>query len=203
MIQRVYEQAKQAALLNEVIVATDDAWIAETVSRFGGNVQLTSAEHPNGTARCAEVARHFPEYGGIVNIQGDEPYIHPEQIDQLCRLFSDIDASLFTQAKLLNDPDALKNPHIVKVTFDEQGYATAFERRPDPIPQTGFKHIGLYGYRAQALQEIIHLAPTENELREHLEQLRWLDHGYRIKVGITEFESRSVDVPDDILELKN
>ncbi len=206
MIQRVYEQAKLAKKLSKVIVATDDPIIFETVKNFGGEVMMTSGDHFNGTSRCAEVASHYTDFNFVVNIQGDEPYIHPEQIDELCNLFSDNEAGLFTQAKKLIDPTAIQNPNVVKVIFDENNYAVDFKRSFSAswrIEGDIYKHIGIYGYKISVLQEIVKLSPTENEKKHHLEQLRWMDNGYKIKVGITSYESISVDLPSDIAKLKD
>lgn len=213
MIQRVYEQAIQAEGLDQVVVATDDARIFEHVRGFGGTVQLTRADHPSGTDRCAEVATHFPEAQFLLNIQGDEPFIQPEQIDLLVdTLVHHPVCTLATLAKQLIDPEALTNPNVVKVVFSETVGAIYFSRHPIPylrgVPplewlaqQTFYKHIGLYGYRRDTLLALARLSPSPLEQAESLEQLRWLENGYRIAVGITELETMGIDTPEDLVRL--
>ena len=213
MIQRVYEQAKKCELLSSVFVATDDDRIFESVMEFGGQVKMTT-EHNSGTERCNELAQNLEEkFDVVINIQGDEPCINPEQISQLATLFSDEDTTITTLAKQIKTADELLDENTVKVIFDENNFAINFSRFPIPEPKSFdvekwfvmnkfYKHIGIYGYRAKVLQEICKLQPTKKELSEKLEQLRWLENGYKIKVGITTLESQSVDVPKDIENLK-
>ena len=212
MIQRVYEQAKKCELLSSVFVATDDDRIFESVMEFGGQVKMTT-EHNSGTERCNELAQNLEEkFDVVINIQGDEPCINPEQISQLATLFSDEDTTITTLAKQIKTADELLDENTVKVIFDENNFAINFSRFPIPEPKSFdaekwfvmnkfYKHIGIYGYRAKVLQEICKLQPTKKELSEKLEQLRWLENGYKIKVGITAFESISIDVPKDIEKL--
>ncbi len=212
MIQRVYEQAKKCELLSSVFVATDDDRIFESVMEFGGQVKMTT-EHNSGTERCNELAQNLEEkFDVVINIQGDEPCINPEQISQLATLFSDEDTTITTLAKQIKTADELLDENTVKVIFDENNFALNFSRFPIPEPKSFdvekwfvmnkfYKHIGIYGYRAKVLQEICKLQPTKKELSEKLEQLRWLENGYKIKVGITAFESISIDVPKDIEKL--
>lgn len=208
MIRRVYEQSKQSQGLDDVIVATDDERIADEVLQFGGKVALTSTKHRNGTERCAEVLERYPEYDYVVNIQGDEPFIKPQQIDGLCDLL-DGNVQLGSMVKQIEDPDLLHNPSIMKVILNRFHEAIYFSRTCVPyirdFPQeewlqhhTFYKHICIYAYRSDILFEITNLPPGDLELAESLEQLRWIENGYRIKIGITEFESHSVDTPKDL-----
>ena len=212
MIQRVYEQAKKCELLSSVFVATDDDRIFESVMEFGGQVKMTT-EHNSGTERCNELAQNLEEkFDVVINIQGDEPCINPEQISQLVTLFSDEDTTITTLAKQIKTADELLDENMVKVIFDENNFALNFSRFPISesksfdvekwfVMNKFYKHIGIYGYRAKVLQEICKLQPTKKEISEKLEQLRWLDNNYKIKVGITTLESQSVDVPKDIEKL--
>lgn len=213
MIRRVYEQAAKARCLDELVVATDDERIVEHVLAFGGEVMLTRDDHPSGTDRCAEVARRYPEAQRILNIQGDEPFIQPEQIDLLMEtLFARKHFSIATLAKKIEDPGLLANPNVVKVVFSEKQGALYFSRQPIPFlrgvkpeewhtQHAFYKHIGLYGFRRHALLQISRMSPTPLERAESLEQLRWLEHGIRIAVGITEWETAGVDSPEDLLKL--
>jgi 3-deoxy-manno-octulosonate cytidylyltransferase (CMP-KDO synthetase) len=213
MIRRVYEQACRAKSLDKVVVATDDNRIYGHVLSFGGEVMLTRNDHPSGTDRCAEVARQFPEAQLILNIQGDEPFIQPEQINLLTEtLISRKGFPIVTLAKKISDTSLLQNPNVVKVVFSEIQGALYFSRHPIPFlrgvaPEQWlahhifYKHIGLYGFRRQALLQVARLAPTLLEQAESLEQLRWLEHGIRIAVGITEWETIGIDTPEDLLKL--
>jgi 3-deoxy-manno-octulosonate cytidylyltransferase (CMP-KDO synthetase) len=199
MIQRVYEQCLQAASLSEVIVATDDGRIMETVKNFGGNVLMTSSTHMNGTSRCTEISASLPQFDYIINIQGDEPLIHPEQIDELAELFQNVNAQIVTQAKISTDLNEWNNPNIVKVILDDQQFALDFVREPDDLfPGQFFKHVGIYGFKTYALQEIMKLEPTQNEMDRRLEQMRWLDNGLMINTGITTYDSISIDTTEDL-----
>lgn len=210
MIQRVYEQCLKADSLTDVIVATDDTRILNDVIRFGGNAMMTSSEHLNGTSRCAEALKNYIEGNSssidfVINIQGDEPFIQPEQINELSLLFSDTSATIFTQAKKNTNLELLSNPNIVKAILDDSNFAIDFKRiiTTNEIQQAFFlKHIGIYGFKADILSDIIKLSPTQNELEHQLEQLRWLDYHYKIKVGITEYESISIDTKEDLENLK-
>lgn len=213
MIQRVYEQAIQSARLGRVVVATDDRRIYDTVLGFGGEAFFTRAEHPSGTDRCAELARRFPEYPWVINIQGDEPFIQPEQIDLLAdTLLESTRCSIATLVKSIEEPALLDNPNVVKVVFSNRREALYFSRQAIPYQRnaagaqwterhTYYKHIGLYGFRRSALLRLAKLAPSGLELSESLEQLRWLENGFRIAVGITEFETQGIDTPDDLHRL--
>ena len=208
MIVRVYEQCNKANSISDIVVATDDTRIYDVVEKFGGNVIMTSEHHLNGTSRCAEVLENYKiseKFDVVINIQGDEPIIQPEQLDELASLFSDNDIKLGTLVKKETDFSQLRNRHIVKATLDNNMYAMTFwrvssdENLIHTIQKEGFfyKHIGIYGFKANTLRKIVALPPTENEQELHLEQYRWLDNGYQLKTGITQFESISVDTPED------
>jgi 3-deoxy-manno-octulosonate cytidylyltransferase (CMP-KDO synthetase) len=213
MIQRVYEQCKKAKSLTNVIVATDDDRIAKEVERFGGIVWKSVEQHQNGTSRCAEVAENCNSdprgdfrYNYVINIQGDEPLINPNQIDELASIFKNKNIPIATQVKKETDLSLLDNKNIVKAILDENNFAIDFKRIIDDkkllaeIFTSGFfyKHIGIYGFKTNLLVKLVNLAPTKNELDHHLEQLRWLDYGFKIKAGITEYESISVDTKEDL-----
>ncbi|QTE37829.1 3-deoxy-manno-octulosonate cytidylyltransferase [Mucilaginibacter sp. P19] len=213
MIQRVYEQAKKCRSLSEVIVATDDDRIFNHVNGFGGVAVMTGANHQSGTDRCAEVARLHPGYDVIINIQGDEPFIDPEQITKLTACFNDPDTQLATLVKRILTEQELHNTNSPKVVINKLSEAIYFSRATLPHirgqePEnwlefhTFFKHIGIYGYRADILQEVTKLSVSPLEKAESLEQLRWIDNGYRIKVAETELETHAVDVPEDLEKLK-
>lgn len=214
MIQRVYEQAKSCSTLTDVIVATDDERIFNEVSRFGGKVVITSTSHQSGTDRCAEVVNKLTEqYDVIINIQGDEPFIDPKQITQLCNCFLDKKTQIATLVKSITEQSDLFNENKVKVTFSKNQFAIYFSRNAIPFfrgeayenwlkKHTYFKHIGIYGYKTKILKEITLLKPSKLELAEGLEQLRWLENGYNIKIAETELEAISIDTPEDVAKLK-
>jgi len=203
MIQWVYERALTARLLHDVLVATDDRRIYDAVKAFGGQVEMTSASHPTGTDRLAEVARRH-EADVIINIQGDEPLIQGEVIDAIVRpLLDDPELAMSTAKVRLTDAEQIREPSVVKVVTDESGNALYFSRSPIPYPRNGeyaqyYKHIGLYGYRRDFLLKYIELPQTPLEMAESLEQLRALGHGYRIKVVEVASETVGVDTPEDL-----
>jgi 3-deoxy-manno-octulosonate cytidylyltransferase (CMP-KDO synthetase) len=205
MIQRVYEQCKKASSLSTVIVATDDHRIFNHVISFGGKALMTAATHLSGTDRCNEVIQSLAtKYDIAINIQGDEPFINPEQINQIVSLFSSPEITIATLVKKMETISLLTDVNSPKAIFDKNGIAQTFCRSIAQIKpkQDYYKHIGIYGYRTQTLAEICKLPPSENEKTERLEQLRWLDNDYKIKVGITTFESLSIDTPEDIEKIK-
>ena len=213
MIQRVYEQAKKCGHLNEVIVATDDSRIFDHVTAFGGVAILTSSAHQSGTDRCAEVAQKHPDYEVIINIQGDEPYIDPEQISKLISCFNDAGTQIATLIKRVQTEQELHNINSPKVIINKHSEAIYFSRSPLPHirgqkPEnwlqhfTYFKHIGIYGYWADILQQITKLPMSSLEKAESLEQLRWIENGYKIKTAETEIETIAIDTPEDLLNLK-
>jgi 3-deoxy-manno-octulosonate cytidylyltransferase (CMP-KDO synthetase) len=209
MIQRVYEQARQANL-QQVLVATDDARIADAVRDFGGQVVLTGAEHQSGTDRCFEAyTRHDAPFDCIINIQGDEPFIQPEQINLVISCFESPATQLATLIKEIADPAELLNPNSPKVITDSRQQALYFSRHPIPYfrgaePEswlqhhTYYKHIGIYGYRADILEQITRLPPSRLEMAESLEQLRWLENGFKILTAVTTQENIGIDTPADL-----
>lgn len=214
MIQRVYEQAKKCTQLSDIIVATDDERIYNHVIAFGGKAVMTSPDHQSGTDRCAEVTQIHPTYEVIVNIQGDEPYIDPEQIKKLISCFNDSATQIATLIKKVLTDDELNNTNSPKVIINKHSEAIYFSRSPLPHirgqePQnwlqhfTYFKHIGIYGYRADILQQITKLSISSLEKAESLEQLRWIENGYKIKVAETELETYAIDTPEDLEKLNS
>lgn len=217
MIQRVYEQASQCKLLSQVVVATDDERILHHVQNFG-KVVMTGSHHESGTDRCLEASKLLPdnlelrESDVVINIQGDEPFIQPEQIELLGLLFRDTDTSIGTLVKKIEDPHDLFNPNIVKVVFDSRGRALYFSRWPIPFirgkeqgewpeAHTYFRHLGMYGYRLGVLKQLAGLALSPLEKAESLEQLRWLENGYKIRVAETTHQSPGIDTPDDLKKI--
>lgn len=212
MIQRVYEQV--CGVLDKVCVATDDERIVDAVKTFDGEVVLTSDQHRSGTDRCYEAYNKTGKgYDIIINIQGDEPFIQPEQIETLKACFADPTVDIATLVKPFRADDdfesALFNPNTPKVVFNKNREAMYFSRSIIPYirgekhtewlkTHTFYKHIGLYAYRATVLQEITQLPQSSLELAESLEQLRWLENGYKIKVGITHQETIGIDTPEDM-----
>ena len=210
MIRRVYEQASKASLIDEVVVATDDGRIFDHVKSFKGQVLNTSDQHRSGTDRCAEVLTHIPDAEIIVNVQGDEPFIDPDQIDQLVQfLQANPDLGIATLAKLTEDPAEIFDPNVVKVVFSQDKQALYFSRSPIPhVRETPndfwptispfYKHLGLYAYRSEVLRKVSSIEPTALETAESLEQLRWLENGMKIGVSITSLSSMGVDTPEDL-----
>jgi 3-deoxy-manno-octulosonate cytidylyltransferase (CMP-KDO synthetase) len=212
MIQRVYEQAKKCNDLAEVIVATDDTRIYDHVLNFGGVAVMTSSDHQSGTDRCAEVALQHPQYNVIINIQGDEPYIDPEQINKLAHCFNNAGTQIATLVKKIKTVEELLNVNSHKVVINKLSEAIYFSRSPLPHIRgqeqqnwldyfTYFKHIGIYGYRADVLQQITKLPVSSLEKAESLEQLRWIENGYRVKVAETELETHAIDTPEDLRKI--
>jgi 3-deoxy-manno-octulosonate cytidylyltransferase (CMP-KDO synthetase) len=209
MIQRVYEQVSEAGL-DKVLVATDDRRILEHVQAFGGESVMTSPEHQSGTDRCYEAFCLLPnDYDYIINIQGDEPFVQPLQIKTLASCFSNPDTQIATLIKKITVPEELFNPNTPKVVVDQMGQAIYFSRHPIPYCRQAeasgwlqrheyYKHIGIYGYRADILAAITRLPPSPLEKAESLEQLRWLDHRYRITTAITDLETFGIDTPEDL-----
>ena len=211
MIQRVYEQARK--VLDHVCVATDDDRIFNAVQSFGGEVVMTSAQHRSGTDRCFEAYRTLGGHEDVViNIQGDEPFIKPEQIESLIACFDSPQIQIATLVRPFvasEGYEALANPNSPKVVLNERHEALYFSRSVIPYLRgvepaewlarhTYYKHIGMYGYRADVLGQITCLPQSSLELAESLEQLRWLQNGYTIKVGITTQETIGIDTPADL-----
>ena len=202
MVQHVYERAAKAALLQRVIVATDDARIAAAVTQFGGEAAMTPSALPSGTDRVAAVARDLP-FDIVVNIQGDEPLMEPAMIDQVVRaLLDDPQLPIATLCRRMPSAEDLANPNIVKVVRDHHDNALYFSRSPIPFKRGAapvyWKHLGIYGYRKASLLQFVGLSPTPLEQAEQLEQLRALEHGLRIRVLETPHDTIAVDTPDDL-----
>lgn len=205
MIQRVYEGALKATLLDTLVVATDDQRIFDEVQRFGGNVMLTSSMHQSGTDRCAEVLEHYMDCDVVINIQGDEPLVAAEQLDQLLAAFEDREVQIATLVHARVTPSDLQNVNRIKVLADHAQNALYFSRSPLPNMHYAkndkfpwLRHIGLYAYRTKTLQQISKLKSCELEKAESLEQLRWLYYGFPIRLVQTHIETPNIDVPDDI-----
>ncbi len=218
MIQRVYEQA--AKVFEHVCVATDDRRIYDAVKGFSGKAVMTSPEHGSGTDRCLEALENYSRESGltfdtVINVQGDEPYIRPEQLNQLKECFNNPGVNLATLVKRVKNKDELLNRNAPKAVIDNNGYAIYFSRSPIPYPMNTeitddyvkntkfYRHIGLYGYRASTLQQICSIKQSFLEKTEKLEQLRWIENGLRIKVKETEYESYAVDTPTDLAFLNS
>ncbi len=211
MIQRVYEQAQQSTKLHRVVVATDDVRIADVVNAFGGEVRMTRSDHASGTDRCAEIAQseNLNENDVVINIQGDEPFIAPAQIDTLCGLFENRVVEIATLYKSFLSLDDCSNPNTIKLVADTHGKALYFSRAAIPFSRSGslslnqFKqHIGIYGYRAGVLSQLSSLPLSLLEQTEMLEQLRWLENGYSIYATRSEHTSWSIDTPEDLKKVK-
>lgn len=211
MIQRVYEQVGK--VLDDVYVATDDDRIKNTVEGFGGKAIMTSPDHKSGTDRIEEAVEKIGgDFDVVINIQGDEPFIHESQIKELCACFDDADTQIATLGKPFTAEmgmEALENPNSPKIVVDNRGYAMYFSRsvipyirntrREEWIGQFPYlKHIGLYAYRREVLRQVTQLPQSSLEIAESLEQLRWLQNGYKIKVGLTDVETVGIDTPEDL-----
>lgn len=212
MIQRVYEQAMKA--IDNVYVATDDQRIYDVVMNFGGQAVMTSPEHLSGTDRCAEAADKITELNGkrtevVINIQGDEPFIRPEQIDLLKSCFNDSNVKIATLVRKTTPGEDILNPNQPKVIIDSEDNAIYFSRTPIPYIRDSdistwsekhvfYKHIGLYAYRMETLKQITKLKRSKLEIAENLEQNRWIENGIKIRTAVTEWESMGIDTPDDL-----
>ena len=205
MIQRVYEQCKKSLLLNQIVVATDDERIYQHVDEFGGNVIMTSTTHESGTDRCNEIILNSNiAHDIIVNIQGDEPFINPKQIDQTITNLINSKADIATLAKKIDDLKLVFDTNTPKVIFNKKTkIAKDFVRKIHKINKDKkyYKHVGIYAFKATVLNEISKLSQTEREMNEKLEQLRWLEHNYQIIIGITDHESLSIDTQEDLNKL--
>src|SRR5574344_120481 len=211
VIQRVYEQV--ASLLSDAVVATDDERIEKSVKDFGGKVIMTSPNHKSGTDRCYEAFTKLDgHFDVVVNIQGDEPFIQKSQIETVCKCFDDPRTQIATLAKPFTKDDgnlALSNSNTPKIVIDNNSYAMYFSRSIIPYIRgvdmsiwlknfNYLKHIGLYAFRSEVLKEITQLTQSSLEKEESLEQLRWLQNGYKIKVGLTDVETIGIDTPADL-----
>ena len=208
MIQRVYEGAIKSKLINLLVVATDDSRIQDEVLNFGGNVEMTSEKHNSGTDRCAEVAKKYPEYDLIVNIQGDEPLVDFRQLDQLIQVFEKESIQIATLATKKITREELENPNRIKIVIDKNNSALYFSRsvipnqlnyKDDGLSSYPFlRHIGLYAYRRDTLFLIAKLPVSLLEKIESLEQLRWLYNGFSIHVSETTIETPNIDTIEDV-----
>jgi len=211
VIQRVYEQV--AGVLDDAVVATDDKRIYDAVLRFGGKAEMTSTAHRSGTDRCWEAyCKQGKTYDVVVNVQGDEPFIRPAQLETLKSCFDDPETQIATLVKPFAESDglaALENPNSPKVVLDARSRALYFSRSVIPYLRgadrqewlrrhTFYKHIGIYAFRAEVLKEVTALPQSALERAESLEQLRWLENGYRIGAGITTFDTVGIDTPQDL-----
>ncbi|BEG98483.1 3-deoxy-manno-octulosonate cytidylyltransferase [Bacteroides sedimenti] len=216
VIQRVYEQV--LGCLDEAYVATDDVRIEEAVKAFGGKVVMTSNMHKSGTDRCFEAYTKVGEgYDVVVNIQGDEPFIQPSQLESIKECFKDASTQIATLVKPFDANDSfemLENVNSPKVVVSKNWNALYFSRSVIPFMRnsdksewlknhTYYKHIGLYAYRAEVLKEITALPQSSLEIAESLEQLRWLENGYTIKVGVTDLETIGIDTPEDLIKAES
>ena len=219
MIRRVYEQASSCSGISDLWVATDDERIERHVKEFGGRVIMTSGDLRSGTERCNEAVNIlFRKYNEpcdvVINIQGDEPFIHPEQISQVADCFEYPEVTIATLVRKITSAEELADPNVVKVVMDIHSRAIYFSRAALPYLQnrndkkptgefTWYKHVGIYGYSPSVLREITSLAPSALEQAESLEQLRWIENGYSIRILETEFDNIAVDIPDDLLKFTN
>ena len=205
MIQRVFEQCKKCKSLNNVIVATDDKRIYDHVKKFNGNVIMTEESHKTGTERCNEAANKLTEeFDIVVNIQGDEPFIDPHQITELISIFNDDKTQIGTLVSPIKNKEIFRHKNTPKAILNEKGKAINFCRE---IPKSAkkkfiYQHVGIYAYKKDILKEICALPESKNEVKEQLEQLRWLDNNYEIKTGITDFYNIAVDTQEDIEKIK-
>lgn len=209
MINRVYEQVAKSSMITEVVVATDHSEIFEHVKSFGGNVVMTDEHHASGTDRCFEaLTKQDSSFHYVINIQGDEPFIQPVQIDLLASTL-DGETEISTLVKRITEPEVLFNPNVVKVVLSRSKDALYFSRSTIPhlrnVPREDwlknyvfYKHIGMYAYRSDILEAITGLPVGELEKAESLEQLRWLENGYRIRASVTETEALGIDTPADL-----
>ncbi len=210
MIQRVYEQAKKSKSLQKLVVATDDQRILDHVLSFGGEAVMTSPEHPSGTDRCWDAFPQLKEaYQYVINIQGDEPFIDPSQIDTLSALLQDGTTELATLMIPVSKAEDLFDTGEVKIVLNDKMEALYFSRMAIPYLKgveqafwhehhAYYRHVGMYAYRSDVLKKITKLPVSSLERAESLEQLRWLENGYRIKCGVTHFESHCIDTPEDV-----
>ena len=208
VIQRVYEQV--SSLLDEVYVATDDERIFQAVESFGGRAVMTRTDHKSGTDRIEEAAEKIgSDADVIINVQGDEPFIQPSQIETLMHLFDAPETQIGTLGKRFETIEGVENPNSPKIVTDNRGFALYFSRSPIPYVRgidrnlwleayPFLKHLGIYAYRREVLREVTQLPQGRLEKAESLEQLRWLENGYRIRVGLTDVETVGIDTPEDL-----
>jgi 3-deoxy-manno-octulosonate cytidylyltransferase (CMP-KDO synthetase) len=213
MIEWVWECVSTVPTISKAVVATDDERIIEAVSAFGGNAMLTSSSHRSGTDRCGEVLETLEkageQYDVVVNVQGDEPFVQPEQMNGLTACFEEADTVIATLKTAIRSTEELLSPNNVKVVCDKEGRALYFSRQPIPYlrgveqqewlqKHSYYKHVGIYAFRAATLKELVRLPQSALEMGESLEQLRWLENGYSIKVRQTQQANIGIDTPEDL-----
>lgn len=209
LIQRVYERVKCCKAVQEVVIALDDERVARHVESFGAKWTMTSSDHPSGTDRCAEVSARYPEFSHIINVQGDEPFIDPSNIQQLTELLGQTGHTIVSLMCRLQHTEDFFNPNVVKVVVNQNHSALYFSRSPIPhqrsrstdeyqLNDSSFRHLGLYGFERKTLEKITQLSVGKLEQLEMLEQLRWLENAYSIHMGITDSVSFGVDVEADL-----
>jgi 3-deoxy-manno-octulosonate cytidylyltransferase (CMP-KDO synthetase) len=210
MLQRVYEQALKSKQLHKVVIATDDERIATHVKSFNGQVIMTAPHHPSGTDRCFEALKQLKEvYQYVINIQGDEPFIEPEQIDELASELKDGTIELATQMIVVDSYEILFDNGEVKIVLNNNREALYFSRMAIPFLKgvekeqwhnhhTYYRHVGMYAYRADVLEKITRLPVSHLEKAESLEQLRWIENGFTIKCIATKYQSHCIDTPEDV-----
>ncbi|MBK9291336.1 MAG: 3-deoxy-manno-octulosonate cytidylyltransferase [Bacteroidetes bacterium] len=215
MIRRVFEQASRCPKLDMVLVATDDERIVHEVESFGGQVVMTGTHHTSGTDRCLEALDQCVRpFDAVINIQGDEPYVNPDHIALLAETISRPGVQIATLVSPVANNEELFNPNVVKVVVGQDGNALYFSRQPIPYLRgteaadwlnihTFYRHIGMYAYAADVLRKITHLPVSPLERAESLEQLRWLENGFRIAVALVEKAMPGVDTPEDVDKLRN
>ena len=213
MLQRVYEQATKSKQLNRVVVATDDERIFNHVKSFGGEAVMTAAHHPSGTDRCWDALQQLEEnFQYVINIQGDEPFIKPEQIDELANELKDGTTELATQMIAVDNHEILFDKGEVKIVLNTNNEALYFSRMVIPFIKgvdekewhqhhTYYRHVGMYAYRKDILEKITKLPVSSLEKAESLEQLRWVENGFKIKCVLTKFDSHCIDTPEDLKKL--
>ncbi len=213
MVQRVYEQAKKSKSLSKVVVATDDSRIFDHVLSFGGEAIMTDTNHPSGTDRCWDALKQIGgDYQYVINIQGDEPFIEPEQIDELAESLSSGEVELATQMIKVTSYDQLTDKGTVKIVLNKNWEALYFSRMIIPfikgvnekdwhLAHSYYRHVGMYAYRHDILEQITQLPVSSLEIAESLEQLRWIENGFKIKCTLTKYESHCIDTPEDLEKL--
>ena len=210
MIQRVFDQVSKCSAVDEIVIATDDERISNVAMRFGAKALMTAPHHQSGTERCGEILQLMSnKYDLVINIQGDEPFIHPEQLEELLAAFKNPAVKVATLGKKISDSKAIEDPNVVKLVKSKSGKALYFSRSVIPftrdsasgsfsLPTTYFQHIGLYAYKAETLLEIVTLQASDLEKSEQLEQLRWLENDIHIQVEETNYTSHGIDTPHDL-----
>jgi 3-deoxy-manno-octulosonate cytidylyltransferase (CMP-KDO synthetase) len=215
MIQHVYERVSQCNFISKVIIATDDERIMDAAEKFSSPAMMTSSSHQSGSDRCAEVVKSLSDkYDIVINVQGDEPFIDQTQLFSIIRCFENPETEIATLVKKVQSSEELFNPNVVKVALNELKEALYFSRAAIPFNRnhsmeswmehhTYYKHIGIYAFKPQILLKLTRLKHSSLEIAESLEQLRWLENGFKIKTEITEKENFAIDTPQDLEKLLN